>query len=473
MISSRFHGLIRLHFIVKQLGGAFFFWGLVWILHAGMYQERLDPSYYRGLYLLIPAAAILEMWMRQKRNRSLIGMTREQLLHVTQREILFAFTVVFGVLVMSKDEGISRFFLVNFIIQYSIWITWMNLVGHKLIQRRLFPSSSERKSINAANTVVVARRDDIERDTAARMASDLPGAVVIGYVPYGDPGPINDPNVSLLGEYENIAAICRKYRARLLLAIGLEEHPRLIHSLQGLCDSQGMRLIWGNDKQHLFGGNLDAHHSGSHILLTSWQEPLEDPVNRALKRFLDLCIAIPVTLFVLPITCLITKTLQCLYSPGPLLYRQQRTGRNGEIFPMLKFRTMHLNDVPAQQARHGDSRIFKGGNFLRKTSIDELPQVLNVLRNEMSIVGPRPHFVDHDEKFAHIVADYPVRQFAKPGITGLAQIKGCRGETDTDRKVRHRVKLDHFYLRRWSPLFDICIIIDTAVQIIIPPDSAR
>ncbi|MCB1090673.1 MAG: sugar transferase, partial [Verrucomicrobiae bacterium] len=162
-----------------------------------------------------------------------------------------------------------------------------------------------------------------------------------------------------------------------------------------------------------------------------------------------------------------------IVSPGPLFYRQKRTGRNGEIFEVYKFRTMHVNDTPGAQAKVGDPRIFPGGRFLRKSSLDEIPQFINVLLGEMSVVGPRPHFVDHDSQFAEIVHDYSVRHFAKPGVTGLAQVKGCRGETDTHLKVRQRVRLDHFYLRNWSLLMDVCIVCDTAIQVIFPPKSAR
>jgi len=381
---------------------------------------------------------------------------------------------MFGLIVMSRDESHSRVFLAGYFAFYSLWITWMNHVGYRLLHRSLYarrgPDGGRR---HHANTVVLAPPREIERDTALHMTGNVPGAEVLGYVTYGGGAVATVPAFPVLGDFTNLRDICRACHARLLLALGLESQPDLIRTLQQLCDSLGMRLIWVDDKEDHFGGNLDSHREGSRLYLTNWREPLEDPMNRFIKRSADLIVSMFAVVAVLPWLCLIVKALQAVFSPGPLFFRQRRTGRDGEIFEVLKFRTMHVNDTPERQAVVGDSRIYRGGNVLRKSSMDEMPQFWNVLVGQMSVVGPRPHFVDHDERFADIVEDYPVRQFAKPGITGLAQVKGCRGETDTPMKVRHRVRLDHFYLRHWSLLMDVCILCDTALQVLLPPRSAR
>lgn len=468
MITSRYHGVIRLHFVLKLAGGLMIFWGLVWALHLLVYGDELHPGNYHYISLLIPFAAFLEIGVREKSSRSLCGVSRAQIWNVTQREILFALVAIFGVIVMSKDPALSRVFLAAFMLLYSAWIAWMNQVGHRILQRRLFSSRSRH-----ANTIVVAPPAKIERENVLQMTGNLPGAELLGYVPYGGAAAIDIPSFPFLGDFDNIRQICRSCHAKLVVALGLDNNPSLVKSLQEICDSQGMRLIWVEDQKERFGGNIDSHQSGSHLFLTNWQEALEDPLNRGIKRAFDVFASGLVTVLVLPFLCAGVWILHRLFSPGPLFYTQQRTGRDGEVFEMLKFRSMNVNDMPGVQAKVNDPRIFKGGDFLRKSSLDEMPQFFNVLKGEMSIVGPRPHFIDHDEKFAEIVKSYPVRQFAKPGITGLAQVKGCRGETDTERKVRQRVRFDHFYLRHWSPLLDLCIIFDTAVQTIFPPKSAR
>ncbi|MBL9152517.1 MAG: exopolysaccharide biosynthesis polyprenyl glycosylphosphotransferase [Verrucomicrobiales bacterium] len=468
MISDRYHGTIRLHFCLKLAGSFALFWGAVWALHMVVYRADLLPANYVWVSLLVPAAAVLEFSIREKRQRSLSGLSRSEIWSVTQREILFGLVAIFGVIVMSKDDRLSRAFLAVFLATNSGWVAWMNLVGHRKLVRHLF-----RRTHHPANTLVLAPPREIERDGALHMTRNVPGAEVLGYVTYGGDAVATLPSYPILGDFDHLREICRSCRAKLLLALGLHPQPDLIRSLQQLCDSLGMRLIWVDDKEDHFPGNLDTHQHGSRLYLTNWREPLEDPMNRAIKRAFDLVFAGFVSLTVLPPLLVGVWLLHRLVSPGPLLYRQARTGRQGEVFEVYKLRTMHVNDTPGRQATQGDSRIIRGGHFLRKTSLDEIPQFLNVLRGDMSVVGPRPHFVDHDIEFSEIVDDYPVRHFAKPGITGLAQVKGCRGETDTRLKVRQRVRLDHFYLRRWSLLLDICIVFDTAWQVVFPPKSAR
>lgn len=469
MISNRYHGSIRLHFLLKLLGGMILFWAIVWGLHFLVYGERLLPSNYVWLCFLIPAAAAMELAARSANRKSLCGLSRSQLWAVSQREILFVLVSIFGVLVMSRDEQLSRVFLAGFVVSYALWITWMNQVGHRLIQRRLYRNSRNR----LASTVVVAPPKDIEDDSAMRFTGNLPGADFVGYVQYGEGGVAVLPSHPILGDFERIGEICSEYHARMLLALGLDDHPELIRKLQKLCDTLGMRLIWVDNNKRRFSGNLDTHQNGSDVLLTNWREPLEDPMNRFAKRLVDLVIAGFVAVTVLPALCVLVWIIHRIFSPGPLFYKQPRTGRGTDVFDVYKFRTMHVNDTPGAQAKVGDSRIFPGGNFLRKASLDEFPQFINVLRGEMSVVGPRPHFVDHDEQFCEVVEDYKIRHFAKPGVTGLAQVRGYRGETDTDQKVRHRVMMDQFYLRNWSLLLDIYIILCTGIQVFIPPKEAR
>jgi polysaccharide biosynthesis protein PslA len=153
-------------------------------------------------------------------------------------------------------------------------------------------------------------------------------------------------------------------------------------------------------------------------------------------------------------------------SPGPVFFRQERRGFNQETFSIYKFRTMTAapGNANFEQAKPGDARITRIGRILRRTSIDELPQLLNVLLGDMSLVGPRPHAVDHDRDFEHRIRRYPRRLNMKPGITGWAQVNGLRGLTDTDDKMKHRVEADLYYIDNWSILFDIYILVLTVLS---------
>jgi lipopolysaccharide/colanic/teichoic acid biosynthesis glycosyltransferase len=177
---------------------------------------------------------------------------------------------------------------------------------------------------------------------------------------------------------------------------------------------------------------------------------------------------------VLPFACLFVKLLHLFQSKGPLIYTQMRTGINGKPFAIYKFRSLHAAPHDeGQQVRADDDRVFSGGRLIRKLSIDELPQFVNVLRGEMSVIGPRPHFLEHDEYFAKLLGNYKTRSLVKPGITGLAQIRGFRGNTENDvGSVQRRILSDIAYLEGWSLKLDFVILFKTVFQMFRPPKSA-
>ena len=194
-------------------------------------------------------------------------------------------------------------------------------------------------------------------------------------------------------------------------------------------------------------------------VITLREEPLRDFVNRFIKRSFDILFSSFVIIFILswlyPIIAIIIK----LSSRGPVLFKQERSGLNNEIFLCYKFRSMRLSDdSDIKQASKGDSRITRIGKFLRKSSIDEFPQFINVLAGDMSIVGPRPHMLLHTEEYSSLINKYMVRQLVKPGITGIAQVRGYRGETKEIEDMEGRVRLDVWYIENWSLPLDINVV---------------
>jgi len=185
------------------------------------------------------------------------------------------------------------------------------------------------------------------------------------------------------------------------------------------------------------------------------------------KRAFDIVFSSLVVLFVLSWLTPIIAILIKLESRGPVFFKQSRNGFNYKEFDCYKFRSMMPNkDANLYQATRGDLRITKVGRFIRKTSIDELPQFFNVLFGDMSVVGPRPHMVSHTDMYAKKIDKFMVRHFVKPGITGLAQTSGYRGEVETDKDIIGRVKYDIFYIENWSIFLDIKIITKTFVNAI-------
>jgi Undecaprenyl-phosphate glucose phosphotransferase len=208
-----------------------------------------------------------------------------------------------------------------------------------------------------------------------------------------------------------------------------------------------------------------ARRFGSEILFDLQQAPLSH-FNLASKRFVDVILSIVALLALSPLLALVSIAIR-LDSPGPILFRQIRKGFNGKDFKIYKFRSMTVleDGQTICQARRGDHRTTKVGRMLRTTSIDELPQLFNVLRGEMSLVGPRPHAVAHDSEYNDSIANYAFRHHVKPGITGWAQVHGFRGETAELELMKQRVDLDIWYINNWSPWLDLRIILMTCFEV--------
>src|SRR3954454_23855548 len=181
-----------------------------------------------------------------------------------------------------------------------------------------------------------------------------------------------------------------------------------------------------------------------------------------LKRVFDIFASAFALLVFLPLLVMVMVAIK-LESPGPAIFRQRRTGYRGRVFTIYKFRTMTVTEDSAEvrQATKGDARVTAMGALLRKLSIDELPQLVNVLKGDMSIVGPRPHALAHDEYYGALIPTYAARFRAKPGLTGYAQINGFRGEIRDTRCMSDRVAADNSYIEAWSPALDLAILART------------
>jgi putative colanic acid biosynthesis UDP-glucose lipid carrier transferase len=201
-------------------------------------------------------------------------------------------------------------------------------------------------------------------------------------------------------------------------------------------------------------------------ILSLRSEPLDDVGNRIKKRILDICVSFLVVVFILSWLIPILGLLIYFESKGPIFFSQLRSGKNNKSFRCYKFRSMRVNnESDERQATKNDNRITKIGRLIRKTSIDEFPQFINVLKGEMSLVGPRPHMVKHTSDYSKIVDKFMIRQFLKPGITGWAQINGFRGEITDPEQIKMRVNNDLWYLENWNIWLDVRIIFLTVYKV--------
>lgn len=240
-----------------------------------------------------------------------------------------------------------------------------------------------------------------------------------------------------------------------------------INDLVYFADNNLRVLKFIPDHKDLFSKKLKYEYYDYIPVLSLRSIPIQDPINKVTKRVFDILFSLFIILFILswltPILAIIIK----LESKGPVFFKQARNGFNYHEFECYKFRSMKPNKTAhLHQVSKKDPRITKIGEFMRKTSIDELPQFFNVLFGKMSVVGPRPHMVSHTDMYAKKIDKFMVRHFVKPGITGLAQVSGFRGEIETDKDIINRVKYDIFYIENWSLILDFKIIFQTVANAI-------
>lgn len=237
---------------------------------------------------------------------------------------------------------------------------------------------------------------------------------------------------------------------------------RQINKLIDFADNNLRELKFIPDNKDIFSKKLKYEYYDYIPILSLRAIPLQDSVNKFFKRIFDILLASFIIIFILSWLTPILAILIKLESKGPVFFKQSRNGFNYQEFDCYKFRSMTPNkEAHLHQATKGDQRITKIGAFIRKTSIDELPQFFNVLFGNMAVVGPRPHMVSHTNLYAQKVDKFMVRHFVKPGITGLAQVSGFRGEIEADKDIINRVKYDIFYIENWSLLLDLKIIVQT------------
>lgn len=218
--------------------------------------------------------------------------------------------------------------------------------------------------------------------------------------------------------------------------------------------------------KEIFSKNLKINYYEMFPVLTMQKTVLHDPTIKLVKRIFDIVFSLIIIVFILSWVIPLLSLLIKLESKGPVFFKQGRPGLDEKEFFCYKFRSMKLNETTEEEASKNDPRVTKIGRIIRKTSVDELPQFINVFLGDMSVVGPRPHLWSQNKSYGKKINKYMVRHYIKPGITGLAQVKGFRGEIESDEDMRCRIKLDVFYIDNWSLILDIKIIVQTVLNIL-------
>lgn len=464
MITQRNHGLFSLVTTLQAVVAVALYWGM-FLLFNHAYRRFLMPERYVFYFGLMIMGLLLEAVYRYKGDANLLRHDIFAKHRVAMVQTLTAITAIVVFLVATKDQSISRLFLFCFAV--ALYAT-MFLSGTMLpgwLARRTF------RGVNEENTLLIgpAKKAWELRDWLERKA-DL-GIRNIGLL-------CDEPNghghlMPLLGRIDDFERVVQEKNVTQAILVELPLSPDTLNRMTKTCERLGVRLLIFNDLQDKICHPISHFEDDGRQFFGLRNEPLQNPLNRTFKRVVDIVVALPVALLILPALTFIVWLFQRAQSPGPIFYTQERNGFQNQRFKIWKFRTMHVNNPNvSQQASADDPRIFPAGRWFRKLSIDEFPQFINVLTGQMSVVGPRPHLPEHNEQFARLTDNFYVRKFVKPGITGLAQVNGFRGETRDTGALQHRIEYDIEYLENWSLGADLAIIAQTAVQVVKPPKTA-
>lgn len=348
----------------------------------------------------------------------------------------------------------TRFYLLF----YSIAVVAMPLwwMCSRLIIKRLRHHGRNSISVVFVGTNLTSRR------LAAQMTSDEGfGYKILGHF---DDAIKDGFDGTYLGGVDDLDTFIRKHKVDEIYFTLSGEYAHYLPEVVRTADRNMCSFFYVPQISKYLSSRYELHSIGSMPVLSLRDTPLKNPLSRGIKRAFDITVS-SAFLVVSPIIFVPVAVAIKLSSPGPVLFVQKRTGYRGREFNCFKFRTMRVNcDSDKAQATKHDPRKTRVGDFLRKTSLDELPQFINVFLGDMSIVGPRPHMLMHTDQYAQIISQYMVRHSVKPGITGWAQVNGYRGPTEKLWKMERRVEFDVWYIEHWNFFLDLKIMVRTVLN---------
>lgn len=471
MKKDRYHGndLIRIAIII----GDFLLLNLLVFLCLGQFDDK-TPDYFMDHNAVVVMVANFAMLVAEyffntiayHRRLSAIDLLRRVfMLSATQSALMF-----FLLRSISHGGGFFKF------MYYFAGFLFIALLLARLIERGIIlylrAKGKNTQSIlfvgnDPANLMLY--HDMLENSSA--------GTYVKGY--YADEPIENAPEQFVhLGNLQQLNAQMEEDKDKTNLGIDLvfcclsHDESEFINRVIHFCDNHVVHFYYVPRMSGNLHLRLIPELYGDVTLFTNRREPLTFIENKFLKRTFDIVVSALTCLMLLPFLPIIALIIK-MQSPGPLFFVQNRTGLNGHTFKCYKFRSMHVNNqADTLQATKDDPRKFPFGEFMRKTNIDEFPQFFNVLKGDMSIVGPRPHMMLHTEMYGKLIDKYMVRHFCRPGITGWAQVTGFRGETKELWQMEERIRRDIWYLENWTFWLDLKIILKTALSIIRPDKQA-
>ncbi len=467
MISQRTSGLNAVLALCQLVLTAAVFWIeaiLILIVYAG---GALAWEIYAVYCAVILVGLLLEILSNKRLESSTLHRDFLSAHYLAVRQTLFGGGLLLLYVVATKNYTLSRTFAASVLPSIYLLLLLTNRFLPRLLGRRFFNEARWEKTLLVGR---VAKAEAL-KPWLDRKA-DI-GYRIVGIVCDDDPWQIEPSSFPRLGGTHEMVDIVRQYNVTQVIRTEMPATPDEQHFFMEACDQLGVRLLVVANLPERWGRPLTFIDDDGERFIGLREEALENPFNQLVKRIIDIVVSLPVILFILPATTMIVWLFQRMQSPGPVFFRQNRAGLQNREFSILKYRTMTVNHgQQARQATSGDARIYPAGRWFRRLSVDELPQFWNVFKGQMSVVGPRPHLLEHNVFFARQLANYQVRTFVKPGITGLAQVRGLRGEAKTPEDIAKRIAADIEYLENWSPALEVAIIAKTILHVVFPPKTA-
>jgi putative colanic acid biosysnthesis UDP-glucose lipid carrier transferase len=386
------------------------------------------------------------------------------------RQIAGTWGLVVGVLLLvGLSLNMLRLFDQNVLATWVISVPMVQAAAHwtlPFILPRLM-------ALRGEHVITIVGANKLGRTLAQSILADPLGRTrIAGFFDDRAPTRLGDvTEAPVLGSIDRVADFARTNRVhQIFIALPMASQPRILKLLDGLRDTTAsIYFVPDIFMLDLIQARVDTV-VGLPVVAVC-ESPFHGTTD-ATKRLADICIASAAIVVTMPIMLAVAIAIK-LTMPGPILFKQRRFGLDGQEITVWKFRSMKVQEDGAvvKQATKNDDRITPLGAFLRRSSLDELPQFFNVLQGKMSVVGPRPHAVSHNEMYRSLIKGYMIRHKVRPGITGLAQINGARGETDTIEKMELRIKYDLEYLRKWTLRLDLWIIFKTFMQVFRDPNA--
>lgn len=472
MITTRARGLANLHAGVTTLCVAVFFWVYAEVIMRYVpfvhltRQVNLLPYFLCVVGGMVLATRGLSQHVARLHRLDWMDGVR-----LATRQVGWMALLTFTMMFATQDRSISRLFLGTLLVWCWLGLAILNARLPRALAGIVFPRGQHLPTVFVGRMASLANLHDW---IAHKAPLGVQGVGLLSDDPPTEQ--LGAPAMPRLGRVSDLGRILEQRQVGQVILLELPATDDDARKLIELCQEHGCRLLMHNNLEERYTHPLVPTIEDGRHFYTLQEEPLEDPLNRLFKRAFDLALAVPMVTLVLPPLCAWVWVMQRAQAPGPLFHVRERRGQRGETFRMLKFRSMRVapEDAAAEsrQAKAEDERIYPFGRFLRRRSLDEFPQFWNVLCGHMSIVGPRPYMPLLDEEFRRQTRGYRTRDLVKPGITGLAQSLGYRGEILEREMLNRRVYWDVFYITHWSLGLDLQIALRTLWQVLRPPATA-